>query len=146
MSIRTNIRTTAQLACALVFLGTILRAQSLISDIKAERDPAKRSEKALSIADECFSSAHQFYDKGQINKGDAELENMMTALKECVVSLDTVHKAKYYKKAEMNVADLQRRLSGLLDDLSLQERGWAEYTSRKLDEVHDKILDGVMRK
>jgi hypothetical protein len=30
--------------------------------------------------------------------------------------------------------------------MSIQERGWAEFTSRKLDEIHDKLLNGVMRK
>lgn len=130
----------------LLLLTTLVNAQSLISEIKAEHDPAKRSEKALSLADEAFDSAHDYYNKGQINKGDAQLEDMMTALDECVSSLDVAHKSRYYKKAEMNVALLQRRMQGLLDDIALQKRGWAEYTQRKLDEVHDKLLDGVMRK
>jgi hypothetical protein len=115
-------------------------------EIKAEHDPTKRSEKALSFADAAFDNARDNYNKGEINKGDAELENMMTALEECLSSLDAAHKARNYKKAEMNVALLQRRLKGLLDDISLQQRGWAEYTQRKLDELHDKLLDGVMRK
>jgi hypothetical protein len=37
-------------------------------------------------------------------------------------------------------------MQGLVDELSIQERGWAEYTNRKLDELHEKMLDGVMRK
>ena len=124
----------------------IANPQSLISEIKAEHDPVKRSEKALSLADTSFDNARENYNRGDIHKGDAELENMMTALEECVSSLDVARKAKYYKKAEMNVALLQRRLQGLLDDINLQQRGWAEYTQRKLDELHDKLLEGVMRK
>ena len=76
----------------------------------------------------------------------AQLEEMINALNECVSSLDAAHKAKFYKKPEMKVAYLQRRMSGLLDDLGIQVRGWAEYTQRKLDEVHDKLLNGAMRK
>jgi hypothetical protein len=121
-------------------------SQSLISEIKAEHDPAKRSEKALSFADMEFDSAREDYNKGLIHKGDADLEEMMTALEECLASLDTARKAKYYKKAEMNVALLQRRMQALLEDIALQERGWAEYTQRTLDQLHDKLLDGVMRK
>lgn len=135
-----------QLGCTLLLLATVASAQSLISEIKAEHDPARRSEKALTVADTAFDNARDDYNKGEIHKGDADLEEMMSALEECVSSLDTAHKAKYYKKAEMNVALLQRRLKGLLDDIALQQRGWAEYTNRKLDEVHDKLLDGVMRK
>jgi hypothetical protein len=37
-------------------------------------------------------------------------------------------------------------MKGLVDDLSIQQRGWAEYTERKLDDIHDKLLEGVMRK
>jgi hypothetical protein len=71
---------------------------------------------------------------------------MINALNECVSALDAAHKAKFYKKPEMKVAYLQRRMSGLLDDLGIQVRGWAEYTQRKLEEVHDKLLEGAMRK
>ena len=135
-----------QLGCLILLTSGLIHAQSLIAEIKAERDPAKRSEKALSIADLSFDNARDEYNKGEIHKGDAELETMMNALEECASSLDAARKAKYYKKAEMNVAFLQRRMKGLLDDIALQERGWAEYTERKLDQLHDKLLEGVMRK
>ncbi|HZS56679.1 MAG TPA: hypothetical protein VFA65_19895 [Bryobacteraceae bacterium] len=140
------LRRLLQVTCVLSTVGMRMGAQSLLTEIKAERDPTKRSEKALSFADAAFDNAREDYNKGQINKGDADLENMMSALEECLSSLDAAHKARNYKKAEMNVALLQRRLKGLLDDIALQQRGWAEYTQRKLDELHDKLLDGVMRK
>jgi hypothetical protein len=120
--------------------------QSLISELKAEHDPGRRSEKALDLADAAFDSAREFYSKGDIHKGDAELDDMTAALKECAESLDLAHKSKLYKKAELRVAYLQRRMQGLLGALGIQERGWAEYTSRKLEEIHEKLLDGVMRK
>ena len=137
---------TFLLVCAGLLIATFANGQSLISEIKAEHDPVKRSEKALNFADSSFDNARENYNKGDIHKGDAELENMMTGLEECLSSLDLARKAKYYKKAEMNVALLQRRLQGLLDDINLQQRGWAEYTQRKLDQLHDKLLEGVMRK
>ena len=71
---------------------------------------------------------------------------MTKALDACLGSLEVAHKARYYKKAEIRVALLQRRMSGLLDDIELPRRGWAEQTSRKLDEIHDKLLAGAMRK
>jgi hypothetical protein len=71
---------------------------------------------------------------------------MTKVLNACVDSLAAANKSRSYKKAEMTVAHLQRRLSDLVNDLGIQERGWAEYTSRKLDEIHDKLLNGVMRK
>ncbi|MGI8960811.1 MAG: hypothetical protein ACR2IV_13815 [Bryobacteraceae bacterium] len=128
------------------FASFVQAQQSFLAGLEAEHDPARRSDKALSLADAAFDNARELYTKGEIKRGDAELDYMTSALKECVGSLQTAHKARFYKKAELRVAYLQRRMQGLLDDLSVQERGWAEYTQRKLDDIHDKLLEGVMRK
>ena len=130
----------------LVMLSPVLSAQSLIATINQEHDPGKRSELALSMADESFDTARGYYDKGAIDKGDAALDNMTHALDVCVQSLAVSNKTRRYKKAEMKVAYLQRRMSNLVSDLGVEERGWAEQTKRKLEEIHDKLLDGVMRK
>ncbi|HSU59979.1 MAG TPA: hypothetical protein VLI55_11750 [Bryobacteraceae bacterium] len=122
-------------------------AQSFIAELKTtEHNPAKRSEKALVLADSAFDNARDFYNKGEIDKGDAQLDNMTKALNFCVESLQEARKAKYYKKAELNVALLQRRMASLLDDIDVQERGWADQTNRMLDQIHDKLLAGVMKK
>lgn len=121
-------------------------AQSFLADLKSEHDPGKRAQMALSFADESFDTATTDYRKGDIHQGDVALENMTTALKACVDSVELAKKAKFYKKAEMKVATLQRRLSDLMDDISITERGWAEQTARRVEEMHNKLLDGVMRK
>ena len=130
----------------IVFASCIASAQSFLAELKAEPNMARRAEKALLLANSAFDSAHDSYDKGHIREGDAQLDDMTSALSECVQSLEQIHKPGLYKKAELNVSTLQRKMAGLLDDIALQERGWAEYTSRKLDEIHDKLLEGVMRK
>lgn len=129
----------------LAFAGSV-PGQSFLAELKSQRDPAKRSEMALTMADELFDNARDYYGKGQISKGDADLESMTKVLNSCVDSLAAANKSRAYKKAEMKVAFLQRRLSDLLNDMSIRDRGWAEYTSRKLDEIHEKLLNGVMRK
>ncbi len=121
-------------------------AQSFMLELSAEPNAGKRAEKALLVADSAFDSAHDLYAKGDVHNADAQLDDMTLALSECVHSLQSIHKPGLYKKAELKVSDLQRRLSGLLDNINLDERGWAEYTSRKLDEIHDKLLTGVMTK
>jgi hypothetical protein len=129
----------------LAFAGTV-PGQSFLAELKMQHDPAKRSEMALGFADELFDNAQSSYGKGQISKGDADLESMTKALNACLDSLAAANKSRSYKKAELKVAYLQRRLSDLVNNMGIQERGWAEYTSRKLDEIHDKLLNGVMRK
>ena len=133
-----------------VFLALSLTApswgQNLTTELRAEHDPGRRSEKALEFADEAFDNARASYTKGEVHKGDEQLDNMTAAIKECTDALNTAHKAKYYKQAELRVAGLQRRMQDLLNDLGIQERGWAEYTNQKLEAMHELILEGVMRK
>lgn len=120
--------------------------QSAAGDLKGERDPARRSERALTIAEETFDSARNFYSEGAIQKGDSQLEEMTNALNECVASLQNAHKSRLYKKPELRVSLLQRRLQSLLDDIGIEQRGWAEYTLRKINEIHDKLLAGALGK
>ena len=121
-------------------------AQSFLTDLKAEHDPARRAKKALDFADAAFGSAQALYAGGEIKEADSKLEDMTSALNECVRSLATAHKWSLDKKAELRVAYLQRRIRGLVDDIAIQKRGWAEYTERRLDEIHDRILDMVIQK
>ena len=131
---------------AFVLSCMLLLAQSSLADLKSEHDPARRSDRALALAEENFDDARAFYDRGAIQKGDARLEDMTNALNECVESLSSAHKARLYKKSELRVALLQRRMQGLLENLGVEERGWAEYTQRKLSEIHDKLLGGALGK
>lgn len=129
-----------------ISLCAAVQAQSLVSELKAEPNPVRRAEKALVFANDAFDTAHQSYNQGNVQKGDELLDNMTAALRECVQALSTTHKPGMYKKAELKVALLQRRMQGLLDDIDIRQRGWAEQTSRTLEDIHEKLLDGVMRK
>ena len=146
MSISLTTIKAMQLGLLAAALAVSASAQSFLAELNSEHDPAKRVEMALSFADESFDSAKTNYHKGDIHEGDVALDNMTRALNACVDSVAAANKAKFYKKAEMKVATLQRRLSGLLDDLSVTERGWADQTARRVEEIHSKLLDGVMRK
>jgi len=136
---------TLRLGLLLAF-GGLLPAQSFLAVLRAEHNPTKRSDMALAFAEEAFDHARDLYGKQEVHGGDAQLENMTNALKECATSLQQAHKSRYYKKAELRVAYLQRRLNSLVDTLGVEERGWAEFTGRKLEEIHDKLLTGAMSK
>ena len=133
-------------ACLVMLPALCLAAQSPLEDLKAETDPGKRAEKALMLAESQFDAAKAAYAKGEISDGDTGLDIMSKALDETVASLAMKRKSRLYKRAEIQVAHLQRRLSGLVDDLRFDDRGWAEQVNRHLAEVHDKLLEGVMRK
>jgi len=121
-------------------------AQTPLAELDAEHDPAKRSQRALALAEDSFEQAKKSYGAGQIKQGDAHLDDMTKLLNACVSSLEAARKASLYKQAEIRVETLLRRLQSLIDDLSVDDRGWAEYTLRQVDGIHDKLLSGVMKK
>ena len=127
----------------LVWLALAPAARSATNQ---DHESGKQSEPALNSAEIAFDTAREAYAKGEVHKGDAALETMTGDLNSCLASLESAHKSRPYKKAELRVAILQRRMASLLEDINIQDRGWAEQTNRKLEEIHDKLLAGVMRK
>ena len=125
---------------------TVACAQSQLTELDAERDPGKRSQRALALAEQAFEQAKKSYATGEIKAGDGHLEDMTKLLDACVSALESARKANLYKQAEIRVATLSRRLRSLTDDLAVDDRGWAEYTLRQVDGIHDKLLSGVMKK
>jgi hypothetical protein len=140
------IRRSPAVLLVLALAASLHAQQSFLIQLQAEHDPGKRSDKALIFANDAFESARAAYIKGEIRQGDTHLEDMTNVLNQCLEALDAVNKGRYYKKAEIRVATLLRRMQGLIDDLNAEDRGWAEYTHRKLDEIHDQLLKGVMKK
>ena len=132
------------LVCVLV--AGLAKSQSLPTELSAEHDPARRVEKALGLAESAFDIARTAYSKDDVHKGDAELEEMTVALDDCLSSLGLARKSRLYKKAEIKVSYLQRRMQSLLEEIAASQRGWAEQTDRKLEEIHAKLLEGAMRK
>ena len=127
-------------------LACCLSAQGFLAELNAERDPNRRADMALAFAFDAFDSARDGYLRGNTEQGDSQLDNMTKALNVCVDSLEATHKSRSFKKPELRVSYLQRRMKALLDDIELPRRGWAEQMSRKLDEIHDKLLAGALRK
>jgi uncharacterized membrane protein len=60
--------------------------------------------------------------------------------------VEEAHKSKYWKKAELKVAALMRRVNSLIADLDYNERGKAQELETHLSRVHDQLLAGVMAK
>jgi hypothetical protein len=120
--------------------------KSATEGIENISDPARRADRALFVAENSFNDARAAYDRGQIKLGDRHLDEMIQQLDLCLSALEAKHKSRSYKSAEIHVAGLMRRLRALIDDLSVDDRGWAEYTARRLADIHDKLLNGVMRK
>ena len=60
---------TVNISLLFVMVSSMMAAQSLMGDINQERDPAKRSELALSLADEAFDHARELLPARRSGEG-----------------------------------------------------------------------------
>ena len=132
------------LAVVLLFVAADLAA------VKAEPDLQKRSELALSNADREIDTAREAYRSGDVNKMNAALEEVRDSVNLSVESLEERHKKarndKYYKRAELKVRALLRRLKGFGDEVDVDDRKEVEAVRLRLQELHDQLITAIMRK
>jgi hypothetical protein len=131
---------------ALVFL---MMAADL-SSVTAEPDLQKRSELALANADHQVDAAREAYKGGDLTKMNGALDEVRDSVNLSVESLDQTHKHarnnKYYKRAELKVRALLRRLASFRDEVALDDRKQVDAVHQQLQEVHDKLIADIMSK
>ena len=133
---------------AFLFLALVAFAASdpLPEEVVSEHNPGKRSEIAADSADRSLDQARTFYKAGQIERGEGELDLISRLADECFTSAREAHKSKYWKKAEMKIAALSRRVHSFADELDYTQREKPNQVAEHLDSIHDKLLEGVMGK
>ena len=137
------------IALALGF-GAVALASGLDA-IKAEPNLEKRSKLALDYANSEIDAARQAYSSGDMKGSTAALVEVRDAVDLCVQALDDTHKdarksPKAFKRAEMDIREMIRRLRSLEDDFSLDDRGEVLKTEQRLQEVHDDLITRIMTK
>lgn len=132
------------------FLLVFLMFAPDIAALKSEPDLEKRSELALANADHQVDAARDAYQGGDLKKMEVALEEIRDSVNLSAESLEQAHKKarnnKYYKRAELKVRALLRRLSGLRDEVSVEDRTQIEAVRQRLQEVHDQLLAQIMSK
>lgn len=121
-----------------------------IASLKSEPDPDKRSDLALSNADHAVDVARQSYSAADLKAEREALDEIRQSVELCFDSLHQSHQAprrsKYYKRAELKVQALVRRLQTLRDDVDVDDRAAVEAVMKRLQEIHDQLLVEIMSK
>ena len=133
----------------MIFALLLWLAFSDLTAIKSEPDFNKRSELALSNADQSLARARDAY-----LAGDAGWTTSLAEVQESVeISYDALlkdkgqpRKNKYFKRAELKIRALLRRLSGLREDVGFDNQASVDGVSKKLSEIHDNLLNAIMSK
>jgi len=126
----------------------ILLAFADLAAVKAEPDLNRRSELALLNADEKIDEARKAYQAGDQRTEEADIQEVAESVTLCYQSLEKTRseprKSKYYKRAELKVSALMRRLSGFRDEVSFDFRPNVEAALKKLSDIHDQLLSDIM--
>ncbi|MGP0075230.1 MAG: hypothetical protein ACLPWF_25235 [Bryobacteraceae bacterium] len=119
-----------------------------LASVKAEPDLNRRSELALMNADEKIDAARQAYQAGNETAEEAAIQEVADSVTLCYEALEQTHgaprKNRYYKKAELKVSALMRRLSGFRDEVSFDFRPRVDVVLKTVSDIHDELLSDIM--
>jgi len=125
-------------------------AMADVGALKSEPDLEKRSELALTYAEHVVDDARQAYQAGDEKRFGASLSEVTESVDICYDALDHAstppRKSKYYKRAELRVRTLIRRLNNFRDDVGFEVRPQVEAVIKKLSDVHDQLISDIMSK
>jgi hypothetical protein len=135
------------LLCA--FAGAALAGD--LTAIKAETNLERRSDRALENADRSITVARDAYNAGKMSETKAALAETAESVQLSYESLVDTGKhprqsPKHFKRAEVKVREMLRRLKNLESDFSVDDRGAVAQTEQRLQQIHDDLLNGIMSK
>ncbi len=121
-----------------------------ITAVKSEPNLEKRSDLALANADRAIDDARSDYQAGDPGKTDADLKQVRELVDLSLESLESSGKqarnSKYFKRAEIRIREMLRRLASFRDEMSVDDRKPLDDAAARLQEVHDRLLLEIMSK
>jgi hypothetical protein len=122
-----------------------------LNSIRKEPNLEKRSELALGNAETALDRARDAYQKGSDADFNAALAEVSDSIELCKQSLDESGKnarksPKYFKKAEIGIRKLSRRLDNLQVEVSVDDRPAVEPVVGRAHKLQEEILLAIMGK
>lgn len=122
-----------------------------LDTIKAEPNLERRSKLALDNANAAVDASREAYSAGKIKQSKIALAEVRDSVDLCFDSLKATGKEarkspKPFKRAELNIRELIRRLKSLENDFNVDDRDEILKTEQRLQEVHDELITRIMSK
>lgn len=135
---------------ALMLLGAPATWADLTA-VRTEPNLERRSERAVEYANEALTAARQAYQEGKLEPFKTQVAEVQAASELSVQSLEETGKSgrkhpKYFKKAELAVRMLLRRIESLRQEVSIDDRESMDQLKAKVETVHDRLLQDLMEK
>jgi hypothetical protein len=131
-------------------LSAGLAAFADLAPVKAIPDPNKRAEMAIDHAEQELGAARTAWNAGDWNAAAAALDELRASAELADSSLQQSsgqpRNNKHYKRIELRLRDLIRRIDGLRNDVDYDHREEVNKIETRVQEVHDEILAAIMTK
>ena len=126
-------------------------AGSDLSGIRSEPNPEKRAKLALEHANVELQSATKANSGGDVKGALEAIGELSESVDLCKESLratgkDARKNPKAFKRAELEIRELLRRLKSIETDFSVDDRTMILDVERHLHEVHDDLIQQIMSK
>src|SRR6266849_69608 len=133
-------------------LIAVMCAQTYAADlasIRQEPNLERRSQLAIAYANTAVDTAHTQYQAGDAAKTEAPLGDVGASVDLAYQSLlDTGKEArrdpKFFKRTELATRQLLRRIEGMAESMSFQDRPVAEKLRDRVAAIHDDLLKAIM--
>jgi hypothetical protein len=139
-------------SCAILFtlLTPSLWAVDLAS-IQQEPNPERRSQLAMDYAGTALDAARSAYQSSDLEKTRTSLTEVGAAVDLAYDSLQQSGKEarrdpKFFKRTELAARQLLRRIEGLAESMSFEDRALAEKVRDRVAAIHDDLLQDIMAK
>ena len=135
---------------ALSFFTANLWAADLAS-IQQEPSLERRSQLAMDYAGAALDAARTAYQESNLEKTKTFLSEVSDAVDLAYDSLQQTGKEarrdpKFFKRTELSTRQLLRRIEGLVESMSFDDRAFAEKVRDRVAAIHDDLLQGIMAK
>lgn len=115
---------------------------------KSEPNLERRSDRALENANLSLDAAKTAYDRNEIEKTLAALDEVKESVDLSYQSLQDSGKDprsnSHFKSAEKATRQLLRRIESFRDTVSAEERDMVEALRAHVSEIHDDLLNAIM--
>jgi len=137
-----------------VVLFTLLTAKLWAVDfasIQQEPNLERRSQLAMDYAGAALDAARTAYQASDLEKTQTSLNEVGAAVDLAYDSLQQTGKEarrdpKFFKRTELSTRQLLRRIEGMAESMSFEDRTFAEKVRDRVAAIHDDLLQRIMSK
>jgi hypothetical protein len=121
------------------------------ASIQHEPNLERRSQLAMDYANASLDAARTAYQANDFEKTQASLGEVGDAVNLAYDSLQQTGKEarrdpKFFKRTELATRQILRRIEGLAESMSFQDRPLTEKVRDRVAAIHDNLLQGIMSK